>query len=173
MKTWIALLRGINVGGRHVVPMRELRAALEDSGFGKVRTYIQSGNLVFDHATKPGQEIADLIEREFGFRPEVFVMSGSDLGKAIANNPYRGAGGSTVHFFFCDKAPKSVDYDLLDTLKIGSERYELVGKVFYLHAPDGIGRSILVQKLGKAIPGVTMTARNLNTISKLAAMLGD
>lgn len=170
MKTWIALLRGINVGGKHVVPMRDLRKIMEDAGFADVRTYIQSGNVVFRSATKPKDEIGRLIEDDFGFRPEVFVLSGADFEKAIANNPYDADAGKAVHFFFCHKAPKSVDYELLDSLKAGSEDYTLVGNVFYLHAPDGIGRSLLVQKMGKAFPGVTMTARNLNTITKLAEM---
>ena len=65
-----------------------------------------------------------------------------------------------------------MDFELLDALRAASEHYTLTGKVFYLHAPDGIARSELVAKMGKAFPGVTMTARNLNTVRKLADMLG-
>jgi uncharacterized protein (DUF1697 family) len=98
-------------------------------------------------------------------------MSRPEFEQAIRNNPYSPDGGKTVHLFICNKLPTSVDYDFLESLKAGSEDYALVGNVFYLHAPDGIGRSTLVQKMGKAFPGIEMTARNLNTINKLAGML--
>lgn len=171
MKTWIALIRGINVGGKHKVPMKELIKHMEADGFSDVKTYIQSGNVVFKNAKKPGDELGRLIEKHFGFKPEVFILNAQDLKQAMTNNPYKKAEGKTVHFFFCDKPPKSLDYPLLDSLKVKSENYKLVDKVFYLHAPDGIGRSKLVEKMGKAFTGVTMTARNLNTINKLAGML--
>lgn len=171
MKTWIALIRGINVGGKHKVPMKELVKHMENEGFANVKTYIQSGNVVFDYAKKPGDEISILIQEKFGFWPEVFILNATDLKTCMANNPYRKAEGKAVHFFFFDKAPKLVDFAFLDSLKVKSEEYKLVDKVFYLHAPDGIGRSKLTEKMGKAFTGVTMTARNLNTINKLAEML--
>lgn len=171
MKTWIALLRGINVGGRHIVPMKELVELMEAGGFSAVKTYIQSGNVVFQSPAKSKDEIGRLIEKKYGFRPEVLVLSEADLRKALANNPYKAGVGKTVHFFFCDKEPKSVDYEFLDSLKIKSEKYKLAGKVFYLHAPDGIARSKLVEKMGKAFTGVVMTARNLNTVNKLVEMI--
>jgi uncharacterized protein (DUF1697 family) len=172
MKTWIALLRGINVGGKNKLPMRELVKLMEADGFSNVKTYIQSGNVVFQSPTKPKDEIGRLIEKRFGFKPEVFVLSRADLKKAMTDNPYNTGEGRTVHFFFCDKVPKSVDYVLLESLRVESEKFELVGNVFYLHAPEGIGRSKLVEKMGKAFTKVTMTARNLNTINKLAEMIG-
>ena len=171
MKTWIALLRGINVGGRHTVPMRDLKALMEAAGFANVRTYIQSGNVVFEGKSRPTDELPTLIEGEFGFRPEVFILSETELRTAIANNPFAATEGKAIHFFFCDRSPKSFDRALLDSVKSASEDYALAGKVFYLYAPAGIARSTLVQKLGKAFAGVTMTARNLNTVRKLASML--
>lgn len=171
MKTWIALLRGINVGGKHLVAMKELIKLMEAKGFTEVKTYIQSGNVVFKSQSKPKDEIAELIHKKYGFKPEVFILSEADLGKSIANCPFKSDVGKTIHFFFCDKVPKSVDYKFLESLKIKSEEYKLVGKVFYLYAPDGIGRSKLVEKMGKAFTGITMTARNLNTINKLADMV--
>ncbi|MCB0634387.1 MAG: DUF1697 domain-containing protein [Saprospiraceae bacterium] len=172
MQTWIALLRGINVGGKHIVPMKELRQLLEADGFTNVQTYIQSGNVVLDSPDKPEDKIGELIERQFGFKPSVFALSGNDLKDAAANNPYQPELGKQVHFFFLEEAPDSVDYDLLDTLKTGSEAYELIEKVFYLYAPDGIGRSKLAEKMSKAFPPIAMTARNLNTINKLLEMIG-
>jgi uncharacterized protein (DUF1697 family) len=172
MKTWIALLRGINIGGHHKVPMKRLTELMDAHGFANVRTYIQSGNIVFDSAAKPGPEIGDLIEGEFGFRPAVLILGASEFRRALDKNPFDVDAGNTAHLFFCEKTPKSVDFKVLDSLKAASEQYSLIGKVFYLYAPDGVGRSDLATKVGKAFPGVTMTARNLNTVRKLADMLG-
>jgi len=152
--------------------MKELVELMEADGFSDVKTYIQSGNVVFRCPRKPKDEIGRLIERRFGFKPEVFVLSGDDLAKAMRNNPYKTGAGNVVHFFFCDREPKAVDPEFLESLKVESERYKLVGKVFYLHAPEGIGRSKLATNMGKAFVGVTMTARNLNTVNKLAEMIG-
>lgn len=171
MKTWIALLRGINVGGKHIVSMKELRALLEANGFTNVKTYIQSGNVILQSPTKPEDEIGRLIEKKFGFRPHVFALSTEDFKKAAANNPYQTDQGKKVHFTFLDKEPESVDYEFLDSLKVESEAYKLIEKVFYLHAPEGIGRSKLMAKLAKAFPPIHMTARNLNTVNKLLGMI--
>lgn len=172
MKSWIILLRGINVGGHHIVPMKDLRQLMEENGFQNVSTYIQSGNVVCQYPTKPETEIGDLIEKQFGFNPSSFVLSAEDLQKAADNSPYPKDGGKTVHFFFFYEEPKQVDYELLDSLKAENESYELIGNVFYLHAPDGIGRSKLVEKISKVFAKADMTARNLNTVNKLLEMVG-
>ncbi|MEZ4829977.1 MAG: DUF1697 domain-containing protein [Bacteroidia bacterium] len=169
MKTWIALLRGINVGGKHIVPMKELVRLMEESGFSNVRTYIQSGNVVFQSLVKPTDEIGLIIEKNFGFKPDVFILSQEELKTSADNNPYKPAEGKMLHFFYCDKEP-TIDYEFLESLKAESEQYTLVNKVFYLYAPDGIGRSKLAEKMGRAFKGVSMTARNLNTINKLLEM---
>lgn len=170
MKTWIALLRGINVGGKHIVPMKELVKLLEANGFTGVKTYIQSGNVVLQSRKDPQEDISRLIDEQFGFRPEVFTMSAAELQDALDQNPYQTDIGKSVHFFFLDRVPTTVDYELMESFRAGSEAYELKEKVFYLYAPDGIGRSKLVEKIGKAFPKVMMTARNLNTIRKLIEM---
>ena len=171
MKTWIALLRGINVGGKHIVPMKELIKLMEDHGFANVKTYIQSGNVVFQHPTQAEDDISTLIEQQFGFRPQVFVLGEEELQRSVANNPYPSDAGKAVHFFFLDKEPESVNEALLASLRVESESYQLIDKVFYLYAPDGIGRSKLAEKMGRAFPGVAMTARNLNTMNKLVEMI--
>jgi uncharacterized protein (DUF1697 family) len=170
MKTWIALLRGINVGGKHLVPMKELVALLEANGFSNVKTYIQSGNVVFDRPQKPENEIGQLIEQKFGFNPSVFILSKADLKKAAENNPFQSDQGKAIHFFFLEGDTAQINFELLDSLKAETEAYALIESVFYLFAPEGIGRSKLAAKLGKAIPEVTMTARNLNTINNLMEM---
>lgn len=168
--TWIALLRGINVGGHHIVPMKELRSLLERQGCANVRTYIQSGNVVLEHRTNPADLIGSAIEDAHGFKPDVIALSRKQFMEAVDKNPYDVDLGKSVHFFFCDTKPASVDYDLLESLRADSESYELIGKIFYLHTPDGFGRSKLVEKMSKAFKGVSMTARNLNTVRKLVEM---
>jgi uncharacterized protein (DUF1697 family) len=170
MKTWIALLRGINVGGHHLVRMKDLARHLETDGFREVRTYIQSGNVVLKSQEPPGGRLADLIERHFGFRPAVLVLSAEELRQAADRNPFDKDGGKKVHLFFCEPEPPQPDFGLLEALKGPAEDYRLSGRVFYLYAPDGIGRSRLAEKIGKALPGTDITARNLNTINKLLEM---
>ena len=170
MKTYIVLLRGINVGGRNILPMKELVALLEGGGFNNIKTYIQSGNIVLQSKKKPGAAIGKLIEEKFGFRPAILVLEESELISAIENNPFDNAKGNTVHFSFCGETPV-LKLEKLDALAIESEQYQLIGKVFYLYAPDGIGRSKLAANIESCL-GVPTTARNLNTVNKLKQMLG-
>lgn len=171
MKIWIVLLRGINVGGHHIVPMKELRQLLENNGLEKVATYIQSGNIVCSYPTNPSHKISTLIEQKFGFKPSTFSLTVKNLKSVVENNPYPGDGGKTVHFFFFHSSPSSVDYKTLDDVKAENEHYQLIDNVLYLYAPDGIGRSKMVDKIPKAFAKNEMTARNLNTINKLAEMV--
>ncbi|HEY9117206.1 MAG TPA: DUF1697 domain-containing protein [Roseivirga sp.] len=170
MTTWIALLRGINVGGNHIVPMKELKALMENNGFQNVRTYIQSGNVVCDYPTPPNTEIGDLIESRFGFNPSTFILSAQQLKHTANCNPFPKDIGKAVHFFFLESLPDQIDYALLESLKSESEAYRLIDNVFYVYAPDGIGKSKMVDKIGKAFSKTNMTARNLNTINKLLQM---
>lgn len=170
METWIALLRGINVGGKNILPMKELIKLMEENGFSDVRTYIQSGNVVFKSTSRSSDKIGSLIEGKFGFKPTVFVLSADELALSASNNPYQTDIGKTLHFFFCDQIPQSVDYEFLDGLKAPSEEYQIIDKVFYFYAPDGIGRSKLAEKMGRTFKDVTITGRNLNTINKLLEM---
>ena len=172
MNTWIALLRGINVGGKHIIPMKELVRLMEENGFANVKTYIQSGNVVFQSPARPGDEIGVLIAQKFGFKPDIFILSEKELKTAMANNPYEPDLGKNVHFFFFYREDPPIDVEFLESLRAPSEEYTLTGNVFYLHAPEGIGRSKMVEKLGKAFPReVSMTARNLNTMNKLLEMI--
>ncbi|PCJ27518.1 MAG: hypothetical protein COA96_03190 [SAR86 cluster bacterium] len=167
MGIFIALFRGINVGGRNILPMKELTLLLEESSYSKVKTYIQSGNVVFE-SNKPPKNVDLLIESQFGFKPEVMIISKKDFSRFVRDNPYSSLVGKEIHLFFCNDAPKP-DIDRIEKLKSKSEKYSIKGKVFYLHAPDGIGRSKLAAGVEKCL-GVAATARNLNTVNKLIEM---
>lgn len=173
MQTWIVLLRGINVGGKHVVPMKRLRELLEEAGFSDVRTYIQSGNCVFGSDLPERDRVADMvsgaIEAEFGFRPSAFALTLKELDAAIAANPFPADAGKALHLMFLDGSPADADLDGLRAIAPGNEAAEIRGDVVYVHTPDGFGRSMMAQKLSRFVKA-DMTARNLNTVLKLAEM---
>jgi uncharacterized protein (DUF1697 family) len=172
MGTWIALLRGINVLGRKVVPMTALSAALERDGLQRVRTYIQSGNVVFQSSRGTpdtlARRIGKIVLDHHGFQPEVLVLSDRDLMRAAAGNPFPEAETSpkALHLFFLATAPRTPDLESLSRLKNGQEAFELRGKVFYLHTPDGFADSKVRTRVERFI-GVDATARNWRTVSKL------
>jgi uncharacterized protein (DUF1697 family) len=168
---YIVLLRGVNVGGKNLLPMKELKVLLEDAGFEKIKTYIQSGNVVLMGTKNPQSTIDALIKNEFGFTPQVMVLSEDEFNLAISNNPYHEHEGKLVHFYFCKETPK-VNDTKLEKLTSESESYELAGNVFYLHAPNGIGRSKLVASIESCL-GVAATGRNLNTINKLEELANN
>jgi uncharacterized protein (DUF1697 family) len=175
MNTLIALFRGINVGGHNKLPMRELVEILDGLGFTNIKTYIQSGNVVFEsedtNEVLLSKTIQDAIQKSHGFAPKVFLISPIDLEDAIASNPYPAAEKEpkTLHFYFLADEPKNPDFQKLEDIKRESERFALKGKVFYLHTPDGIGRSKLAAGIPKAL-GVSATARNLRSVRKIMAL---
>ncbi len=177
MTTLIALLRGINMGGHHKLPMKELSVLLTEMGLHNVQTYIQSGNVVFSSAAKDktalAANISATIEAQHGFAPQVLLLDANELHQAMANNPYPEAEPepTSLHLLFMAEAPRHADLKKLEALKTASERFTLKGKVFYLHAPDGVGRSKLAANAERLL-GVPTTGRNWNTVCKLAEMVG-
>jgi uncharacterized protein (DUF1697 family) len=177
MKICIALLRGINVGGKNSLSMKELAALLNDLGAEKVKTYIQSGNVVFGWKGKDISRLANQMTAEIkkrrGFEPYVLLMDFADLEKVIKQNPFPealiDADERALHAGFLGATPKHPDLKALENLKIESEQFKLVGNVFYLHAPDGVGRSKLAAKAEKLL-GVPMTDRNWRTVLTLSKM---
>lgn len=176
MKTRIAFFRGINVGGNNILPMKSLSVLLENNGYQNVKTYIQSGNVVFNANKSKASTISELINKEFGFTPKVLILDFEELKKAVSNSPFKlidgqEPEGKTVHFYFCDSKPKMNPeiHNQLKKLSSNFEQFDLIGSVFYLYAPNGIGRSKLAAKI-EAILGVDTTARNMNTVRKVIEM---
>ncbi len=178
MKTWVALLRGINVGGKTTLPMKELVAMLEGMGARGVKTYVQSGNAVFRSTAANRAQISEYlaseIKRHRGFEPHVFILGVDALERAIANNPFpeAEADGSRLHLGFLGSVPESPELERLEALKKESERFRLIGSVFYLHAPEGIGRSKLAARSERLL-GVPMTDRNWKTVCKLRELASE
>lgn len=177
MNTWIALLRGINVGGNNSLPMKDLRAILADLDFANIQTYIQSGNCIFQtDRSDPEQISADItagIKVRANFAPKVFIISLGEFSQAIARNPYKNVDVDPkfMNFYFLAQKAETPDLASLQSLAIPDDRFHLTDRVFYLLTPDGIGQSKLAEKIGKYIP-VDMTARNFRTVKKLAEMAG-
>jgi len=159
---WVALLRGVNVGGVKV-EMARLKALGEAAGFSNVRTFIASGNLVFasdagEAAIKATLEAA--IEAEFGRKIGVLVRSADELADVLERNPFAAHPGNYTVAIFVDTEPSldGVRHQADEELKIGK-------RAIYGYYPSGQGRSKLVIPAAKA-----GTARNMNTVAKLAEM---
>ena len=172
MNVYIAFFRAINVGGKNPLPMKSLIAILEGMGAAKVKTYIQSGNAVFLSAEEsPAQlsnQLAAEIKKHHGFEPLTLVLGLQALRKACANNPFPEAEADpqSLHLGFLAAKPQRPDVDKLSSLKRTSERFHLGDGVFYLHAPDGVGKSKLAASAEKLL-GVPMTDRNWRTVCKV------
>lgn len=176
MKTYVALFRGINVGGKHSLPMKELVSILEDLGAEAVKTYIQSGNAVFSGPDKDTATLAIRISQEIkkrrGFEPHVLLLTMKEFESVMKKNPFPEPAEDspqTLHAAFLASKPKNPNLKSLEALKSSSERFQLVGNVFYMHAPDGIGRSKLAGSAEKLL-GVPMTDRNWRTVCKIWEM---
>ena len=172
MKIYIALLRGINIVGSHVLPMHELRLLFENNGCVDVRTYIQSGNVIFrcerSGAAGLATQLAAAISRSRGFEPRILLLTLRELESAAAGNPFLDAAANpkSLHLFFLDTQPKKPDLQALQGLQTKTERFALKGKVFYLHTPDGFGTSRLAKRAERLL-GSEATARNWRTVTTL------
>ncbi|OWV74835.1 hypothetical protein ATY76_26095 [Rhizobium sp. R339] len=169
MPVYIALLRAVNVGGTGSLPMAELKAICEGLGFADVKTYIQSGNVLFrsDESEKAVEEKLDkALGQKMGKRPGVMVRTRKELSDIVASAPFPDA---KPNFLLVYLLPEKAPGDALDKMVApDGEEVKLAGREIYVHYPNGSGRSKL--KLPALKPG---TSRNLNTMRKLAEMAAD
>jgi len=167
--TYVAFLRGINVGGNRVLPMAELKLICNGIGFKNVRTYIQSGNVIFE-SDLPEEALTKNLEQALYSREQkqinVIIRTVMELESIISSNPFPDAKLSRVGvMFFTDPVPA----DLLKGFKIqGSEEIVISRREIYIYYPLGMGRSKL--KLPLMQPG---TVRNINTITKIAELVNQ
>jgi uncharacterized protein (DUF1697 family) len=170
MQTFIILFRGINLGGKKLLPMKALVPLLKQANFDRVLSYIQSGNVILNSSDNPVEKVQNIVTQHFGFTPHVIAMDLQTYKKVTLNNPYKEFEGKFVHFYFCKNDIELIQ-DKLEKYIIESETFRVIDNVFYLHAPDGIGRSKLVANI-EACLGQSATGRNLNTLNKISLMLG-
>jgi len=171
MEKYVMFFRGINVGGKNLLPMKALVPLLEKAAFEEVSSYIQSGNIVLKSSTNPVDVINKVVVDNFGFSPELFILNEAEFCTAMANNPYQSFEGKFVHFYFCHNAIE-LNQEKMAKYLAESEAYYVKDKVFYLHAPNGIGRSKLVANI-EACLDQPASGRNLNTANKVSAILAN
>lgn len=174
MKTYISILRGINVSGQRLIKMDALRKLYEDLGFQDVSAYLQSGNIVFRgldfelHSLE--QKIAQQIKAEFNFEVPVIVMTIDLLKEAIDNNPFLSdptKEHSFLHLTFLASKAEAYDKEAIESKKQGEEALLFSDKVVYLYCPHGYGRTKLTNNFLEAKLKVRATTRNWKTVNEL------
>ena len=176
---WVVLLRGLNVGRANRVAMADLRDALAVAGFPGARTYLQSANAVVDASTAmppddAATRIAEAVAARTGSHVVVRVLEAAALQHAIDNDPFPTAEErpTSLHLFFLSGSPSDDGLRRLAEVAAPTEAFASRGELLYLHAPDGIGRSKLAASVERFL-GVTATARNWRTVTRLSALATD
>ena len=176
--SYVALLRGINVGGRNRLPMRDLAAIFSDAGCADVTTYIQSGNVVFrtsdELAILIPSLIADSITERFDLRVPVVTRSAAELDTIVSGNPFLDIESdfTKLHVAFLADCPGSAESDSLDPDRSPPDSFQMRGREIYLHLPNGAARTKLTNAYFDSRLGTTSTARNWKTVLKLNELAG-
>jgi uncharacterized protein (DUF1697 family) len=174
----IALLRGINLGARNRVSMPDLRELLGKLGYEGVRTLLQSGNVVVTSSKKPGgvaRELEAAVAKEFGVESKVIVRTRAELAYVVKRNPFEKVAKDPKLFqvSFLSAEPKAAVIKELLAADVAPEQVACSGREVYAWHPDGIQRSPLAKLLTDKRLGVTATARNWNTVTKLLELAGE
>jgi len=179
MSTHVALLRAINVGGRNSLPMKKLVVMFEELGCKNVRTYIQSGNVVFEAsdalAKRVPQAIHAAIEKECGFSVPVVTRTHAELEKVAHRHAFakRAKDPKALHFAFLADAPSAERIASLDPKRSPPDELQVIGRDIHLLFPKGVGQSKLTNVYFDAKLGTVSTLRNLATVQKLLAMCAE
>ncbi len=170
MKTYIVLLRGINVSGKNKLPMADLRNLLNDLGFQNVQTYIQSGNIILtseESKTAICKKIKDRIAIKFGYNVPVIAKTVSEWKKAINNYPFPTDNPKIVAFVFLDKKVSETKIEAKD---VNDDEYEIDNNIVYIYCPSTFAKTKLSNNLFERKLNVTATTRNYNTTLKLLTL---
>jgi uncharacterized protein (DUF1697 family) len=172
----VALLRGINVGGKNILPMKDLARMFAEAKCASVQTYIQSGNVIFE-APAGAPKIAELvqakIERQFGYRVPVVLRTREQLLNTIRDNPFLPAVSDHrwLHVYFLADPPKASSIAGLDPARSSPDAFQVLGQEIYLHLPNGMARTKLTNAYFDSKLSTTCTARNWATVLTLSAMM--
>jgi uncharacterized protein (DUF1697 family) len=170
---YVALLRGINVGGRTKIPMAELRDTCSAAGCDDVVTYIQSGNVVLRSrlgAERLRAALEGAIADRFGFRPAVMIRTGAEMAGVVAGNPYAGRDPAPVHVGFLHAGPDPAAGKCLAAIDCAPEALTVLGRELYLYLPGGMGRAQLPVRVDRCLRPAEVTVRNWRTVTKLAEL---
>ena len=170
---YVALLRGINVGGKNKLPMKDLAELFREAGCEDVRTYIQSGNVLFRPGTAPVDAIPSLIsasiQDRFGYRVPVVTRTAGELRAVVEANPFAEAGAEAdkLLVLFLADSPDPDHVEALDPNRSPGDEFKVVGREVFLHCPNGFARSKLTNSYFDSALSTTSTGRNWRTVSKL------
>jgi uncharacterized protein (DUF1697 family) len=175
----VALLRGINVGGKNMLLMKALTKMFEESGCSEVRTYLQSGNVIFCASPSVVKKLAGLITRQiaekFGYRVPLILRTSAELRRVLEENPFFRAGipEETLHVYFLADLPSAKAVEALDPKRSSPDVFQVRDREIYLQLPNGMARTKLTNAYFDARLSTTSTARNWRTITKLCELTSD
>ena len=170
---YVGLLRGVNVGGNNKLPMSELRALCEDLGYSNVRTFIQSGNVIFSSSAAPKATAFEAaIKERCAVATDAIFRSASELEAAVKRNPFPVTGDARVHVgFLAENLPADV-VSSLDHQRFARDEFVVIGSEVYLSLPSGVGQSKLPPYLVRQLKR-SLTLRNWNTVTKLVELASE
>ena len=174
MASYVAFLRGVNLGPNNKIPMPALRTMAEDLGYTEVATFINSGNLIVSSPKKAAtveQEISKAIKDTFGRSIDVTVRTPAQLKKVLAENPYADGNPSQVTVAFLTKAPAKDAKDRVAAVAKNHEPFAFARQEVYVNYSQGIGKSKLAEKFSDII-GVSSTVRNIRTVERVLTLCG-
>ena len=178
MTQYISMLRGINVGGHKKIKMAELRRLYESLGFTHVKTYIQSGNVIFSCTDSDRSELVNKIEthiqQTLGFSVPVILRTKSEFEHVIENNPFNEPAkedSTKLAVIFLSATPSSSSVKLIDKLEDESGKWRISGKEIYLFYPFGYGKTKMTNNFFEKHLNLTATARNWRTVNKLYELM--
>ena len=179
-ETYVALLRGINVGGKNPLPMKALAEEFVAAGCGDVRTFIQSGNVIFSAPPARDEDalsqlLCERLATRFSYTAPLVLRTTEELRAAIANNPYLAldAPEDALHVMFLTATPDAEAVKKLDPDRSPGDEYQVIGREIYLRLPVGMARTKLTNAYFDAKLGVTSTARNWRTSTKLLELMEE
>jgi uncharacterized protein (DUF1697 family) len=171
MATLVSMLRGVNVGGHGRLKMSELGELYESLGFTDVRTYVQSGNVIFSYAGRDTEVVARKIEKGLRARltldVAVFVRTPSELSNLVERSPFKNKEPNRVHVTFLSTKPDKVPTDKIEAIRAEGEAFFIHDREVYLFTPNGYGRSKLSNSFFEKTLNVRATTRNWNTVMAL------
>ena len=173
---YVALLRGVNVGGKNKLPMADLRDIFTAAGCAAVQTYIQSGNVVFEAAQNLAERVPEIvtcaIRRWFGYETAVVVRSSEEMRQVVASNPFDTSGDPRfLHVAFLEDTPGAEAVSRLDPQRSPPDAFAVRGRNVYLHHPNGVARSKLTNEYLAAQLQTASTMRNWRTVLTLLEMV--
>ncbi len=175
MATFISILRGINVGGQKKIQMTDLKSLYEELGFKHVKTYIQSGNVIFENDDEKEllQRIEQKISDKYGFHVPVIIRTKNEMETVLNNNPFlreKNIDESKLHVTFLNEHPLKDHINKTETFHYDPDRFVISGREVYLYCPNGYGRTKLNNTFFENKLKVPATTRNWNTTNKLVEM---